>query len=70
MTPAVIPETTELSSSVFLEATKAGGHVGFISGNNPLQPEYWLEQRIPEFLQQQLNLEKSVAHGFVSYSAG
>lgn len=55
MTPAVIPEIAELSSSVFLEATSAGGHVGFISGNNPLQPEYWLEQRIPEFLRQQLN---------------
>jgi predicted alpha/beta-fold hydrolase len=55
MTPAVIPEIAELSPSVFLETTQAGGHVGFISGNNPLQPEYWLEQRIPEFLQQQLN---------------
>ena len=56
MTSSVIPEITELSSSVFLETTQAGGHVGFISGNNPLQPEYWLEQRIPEFLQQQLRL--------------
>lgn len=49
MTPAVIPDISELSSSMSLESTQAGGHVGFISGNNPLQPEYWLEQRIPEF---------------------
>ncbi len=55
MTPAVIPDITELSSSVFLETTPAGGHVGFISGHNPFRPEYWLEQRIPEFLLQQLS---------------
>jgi len=55
MTPAVIPDITELSSAVFLETTPAGGHVGFISGNNPFRPEYWLEQRIPEFLLQQLS---------------
>jgi len=55
MTPEVLPELTELSSSVSLEITSAGGHVGFISGTNPFKAEYWLEQRIPEFLQQQLN---------------
>lgn len=55
MTPEVIPELSELSASVSLEISAAGGHVGFIFGNNPLQPEYWLEQRIPEFLQQQLS---------------
>jgi len=55
MTPEVIPELAELSSSVTLELTSAGGHVGFIAGYNPLQPEYWLEQRIPEFLLEQLN---------------
>jgi len=55
MTPEVIPELAELSSSVSLEITSAGGHVGFITGNNPLQAGYWLEQRIPEFLLQQLS---------------
>ncbi|NOQ36039.1 MAG: hydrolase [Methylococcaceae bacterium] len=54
MTSAVIPDTNELSASVSLEITQGGGHVGFIAGNNPLKPCYWLEQRIPEFLQQQL----------------
>lgn len=46
----VIPEAHELSSSVTLEATEKGGHVGFIMGKFPWAPEYWLEQRIPEFL--------------------
>lgn len=53
MTPEVFPELAELSSTVSLEITPAGGHVGFITGNNPLQPHYWLEQRIPDFLQEQ-----------------
>jgi len=35
MTPEVIPELAELSASVSLEISKAGGHVGFIAGNNP-----------------------------------
>jgi len=55
MTPEVIPELAELSASVSLEISKAGGHVGFIAGNNPWQPDYWLERRIPEFLLQQLH---------------
>lgn len=55
MTPEVLPELAELSSSVSLEITQGGGHVGFVSGNNPFHAEYWLEQRIPEFLQQQLS---------------
>ena len=55
MTPEVIPELKELSASVFLEITEAGGHVGFIAGNNPWQPDYWLERRIPEFLLQRLD---------------
>ncbi len=55
MTPDVLPTIDELSPTVQLEVTPAGGHVGFISGNNPLKPQYWLEQRLPEFLQQHLS---------------
>ena len=50
MTQAVIPELEELSSCVKLEQTANGGHVGFIMGNNPFKPSYWLDQRIPEYL--------------------
>lgn len=52
MTKSVIPEQNELSSSVSLEVTAGGGHVGFVSGKIPFKPQYWLEQRIPEFIRQ------------------
>ncbi len=49
MTQDLIPKENELSESTILELSKAGGHVGFISGNIPGRGEFWLEQRIPEF---------------------
>jgi predicted alpha/beta-fold hydrolase len=54
MTAEVLPDTTELSPSVYLEITQGGGHVGFVAGTNPFKPKYWLEHRIPEFLKQHL----------------
>ncbi len=56
MTEDVLPGLDELSSSIHLEITRGGGHVGFISGQNLFKPAYWLEQRIPEFLKQHLSL--------------
>ena len=53
MTPAVLPQSSELSSNVVLEITKGGGHVGFVEGGNPMKPGYWLERRIPLFLAEQ-----------------
>jgi len=50
MTKEVLPGPDEISSYVHLELSEHGGHVGFISGLIPFRPEYWLEQRIPEFL--------------------
>ncbi len=50
MTPEVLPGPDELSPQVQMELTRHGGHVGYISGLIPFRPEYWLEQRIPEFL--------------------
>lgn len=44
------PTEEELSPSVHLELSEAGGHVGFISGNIPFKAEYWLDQRIIEWL--------------------
>ncbi len=52
MTDELIPTAAELSPQVTLELSKSGGHVGFVSGKNPLQPEYYLEQRIPQFIKQ------------------
>ncbi|MFA6164367.1 MAG: hydrolase [Methylobacter sp.] len=50
MTKEVLPRQDELSPHVQLEFTRHGGHVGFITGSIPFKPQYWLEQRILEFL--------------------
>ena len=52
MTPEVLPGPDELGDRVELVVTARGGHVGFVEGSL-LQPGYWLERRIPEFLVQQ-----------------
>lgn len=54
MTEDVIPDIEELSDYIQLELTESGGHVGFVTGKYPWRPEYWLEQRIPLFLQDYL----------------
>jgi hypothetical protein len=54
MTPEVIPDPSQLGPGIQLEITRHGGHVGFINGSLPWRPGYWIEQRIPEFLRQQL----------------
>ena len=49
MTPDVIPRADELSDQVTLELSEHGGHVGFIGGRF-LRPQYWLEDRIIDFI--------------------
>lgn len=39
-----------LPDHLTFEISEKGGHVGFVSGANPFKPEYWLEQRVPEYL--------------------
>jgi len=58
MIPQIIPQEKELSSKVTLELSRHGGHVGFIAAanDNATRPVYWLEQRIPEFLKQYLEV--------------
>lgn len=45
----IVPKQT-LPEHIQFEISKKGGHVGFISGNNPFKPSYWLEQRTPDYL--------------------
>jgi len=54
MTPDVVPAADQLSPSVHFEFAPQGGHVGFISGTL-LNPDYYLERRIPAFLQHALD---------------
>lgn len=39
-----------LPKTMRFEVSKQGGHVGFIYGNNPFKPQYWLEKRAIIFL--------------------
>lgn len=52
MSPDVIPTEAELSSFVHLDLARHGGHVGFMDGWG----SYWLERRVPGWLQQSLAL--------------
>jgi len=56
MTPAVLPEADELSSSTTLLLQASGGHVGFISRRSLSKTDYWLEHSIPAFFRRQLLL--------------
>jgi predicted alpha/beta-fold hydrolase len=49
MTPESIPKAEELSEKITLELYQSGGHVGFIS-TSKRRPVYWLERRIPAYL--------------------
>ena len=51
MTDAVIPQNEELSTAIELELYDSGGHVGFVAGRHPWNPDYWLENRILDFVQ-------------------
>jgi len=53
MSPDMIPDSAELSAQVSLEVSEAGGHVGFVSGGTPWNPEYYLPGRIIAFLESQ-----------------
>ena len=50
MNESVIPQEADLSPQVTLEISATGGHVGFVTGS-PWRPVYWLEERIPAYLQ-------------------
>ncbi|MBA3660982.1 MAG: hydrolase [Gammaproteobacteria bacterium] len=50
MSEDVIPQQDDLPANIFLEITERGGHVGFVGGRYPWRPDYWLESRVPHFL--------------------
>lgn len=50
MFPHTVPRARELGPGVTLELARRGGHVGFVGGNLPWRPRYWLEVRIIDYL--------------------
>lgn len=53
LSDAVIPKAEILSPFIEYQLCQHGGHVGFVTGKHPLRPVFWLNQRIPAFLQAQ-----------------
>ena len=51
--PATIPANEAFANTVTLELSEYGGHVGFVSGSLR-KPNFWLDQRVPEFLAEYL----------------
>lgn len=51
---SAIPGRNLLGPATTLELTTAGGHVGFIAGNSPFRPRYWLEERICRHLDEHI----------------
>ena len=54
MTKHVPPSEAEISDAVLVELSYTGGHVGFLSGKHPLKPTFWLEQRAPLYIAEQI----------------
>ena len=54
-----VREVASRNSHLEIDFPPHGGHVGFVSGNNPLSPAYYLEHRVSEFLAHQLELSPS-----------
>ena len=48
MPAEILPSQRELSSSISLEVSEHGGHVGFVSGSI-FKPVYWTEKRVVAF---------------------
>ena len=55
MTRDIVPGREELAPAIRLELSAAGGHVGFVEGSAPWSARYWLEERIPGFLADELD---------------
>lgn len=49
MTAQCLPDNKQLGTRVTLEASRHGGHVGFVQGS-PFRPRYWLEDRVSQYL--------------------
>lgn len=53
-----IPIQSALPACVQLQLSKSGGHVGFVSGAIPGRARYWLEEKIPDYIQNTICIKK------------
>ncbi len=67
MSPGALPTAEQLGPTVTFECSDRGGHVGFVAGGNPLRPRYWLEERIPGYLCEQV---RALRHDFTHLALG
>lgn len=44
--PETLPADSLFPADICMELSRHGGHVGFVNGQSPLRPRYWLEDRI------------------------
>ncbi|MEY4683784.1 MAG: hypothetical protein RLZ25_243 [Pseudomonadota bacterium] len=51
LTPDVMPTPEEMGAAVRVSSSRSGGHVGFVLGQNPWRPRYWLETKVTNFFQ-------------------
>ena len=51
MSKNVIPGEKELSEQVTLELSENGGHAGFVGADDAGKLHYWLDKRVPQYLQ-------------------
>ncbi len=54
MTEDDIPREDEISSTVTLELSKRGGHVGFVDGKVPWKTHSYIDKKIPDWFAEQL----------------
>ena len=53
MTPEIVPTPAQLPPCMTIELCEYGGHVGFVAAGPRLEPRFWLEERIAEYLETQ-----------------
>lgn len=69
MTPQALPATERLPPAVHMEITEQGGHIGFVCGDLPWRPSYWLPHRLMRFFDRQLALQHEQEKGRRSFQA-
>jgi predicted alpha/beta-fold hydrolase len=54
-----IPKNDELSNTTELLLTERGGHVGFVSGRNPLRPRYWIDDCLMAWFERNIGTDRT-----------